>query len=236
MEPQNITLAVAFGAGILSFVSPCVLPLVPAYLGHLGGVAVGAGGAARTRRTLGHAALFVLGFATVFVGIWASIGLLGSAIPALLPAVRQIGGVLLIVMGLHVMGVFRIPLLYREKRFQLGMGHTPSPSFSFLVGLIFAAGWTPCIGPILGGIIGLATLSDTVAHGTYLLAAYAAGLGVPFLLAALSLEWLTRVARGVRRYYAAIEIASGAFLIAVGVLMLTNMFVRLPQYFTWGAV
>ncbi len=234
MDSQSLSLALAFGAGLLSFVSPCVLPLVPAYLGHLSGVAAGQK-PGRSSRTLAHAALFVLGFSTVFVALWTSIGLIGNVVPAFLPLLREVGGVILVAMGLHVAGVFRIPQLYSEKRIALGSGHSPSLPFSFLVGVIFAAGWTPCIGPVLSGIIGLATLSATVAQGAVLLAAYALGLGVPFLAAALSLEGLRRFTRRIRAHYALVEVVSGLFLIAVGVLMLTNMFVRLPQYFTFGA-
>ncbi len=234
MDSSGLTLALAFGAGLLSFVSPCVLPLVPAYLGHLSGAAGQTTGGGRGR-VLAHAVLFVLGFSAVFVALWTSIGLIGNVVPAFLPLFRQVGGIVLVAMGLHLTGVLKIPLLYRERRFQLGAGHSPSLPLSFLVGVIFAAGWTPCIGPVLAGIIGLATLSETVLRGTVLLVAYAAGLGVPFLLAAASLEGLIGVTRRIRAHYGLVEAVSGVFLIAVGVLMLTNMFVRLPQYFYFGA-
>ncbi len=233
-----VTAALAFGAGILSFLSPCVLPLVPAYIGHLAGASLSPG-APRIGRatTLSHALAFVLGFTTVFVLFWTIIRVIDLYVfPGFINYFRQVGGVVLIVMGLHVAGVFRIPLLFREKRFQLQRRGAPTLPISFVVGVLFAAGWTPCIGPILSGIIGLATFTDTMAQGAILLASYSLGLGVPFLLTGFALGSATLFLKRFNRYFGLVEIVSGAFLIAVGVLMVTGLFLRLPQYFNWGIV
>jgi cytochrome c-type biogenesis protein len=233
-----LSAVLAFGAGLLSFLSPCVLPLVPAYVGHLAGASLSPGAPTVSRATtLSHALAFVLGFTTVFVLFWTIIRLIDLYVfPGFVNYFRQVGGVVLIVMGLHVAGVFRIPLLYREKRFYLQRRGAPSLPMSFVVGVIFAAGWTPCIGPILSGIIGLATFTDTMAQGAVLLASYSLGLGVPFLVTAFALGSATLFLKRFNRYFGVIEVVSGVFLIAVGVLMFTGLFLRLPQYFNWGLV
>jgi cytochrome c-type biogenesis protein len=233
-----LSAVLAFGAGVLSFLSPCVLPLVPAYIGHLAGASLSPDAPAVQRATtLSHALAFVLGFTTVFVLFWTIIRVVDLYVfPGFVNYVRQIGGVVLIVMGLHVAGVFRIPLLYREKRIHLAPRGAPSLPMSFAVGVLFAAGWTPCIGPILSGIIGLATFTDTMAQGAVLLASYSLGLGVPFLVTAFALGSAALFLKRLNRYFGVIEAISGTFLIAVGVLMLTGLFLRLPQYFNWGIV
>ena len=241
MEIDSLSLVsaiVAFGAGVLSFLSPCVLPLVPAYIGHLAGASLSPGAPTIQRATtLSHALAFVLGFTTVFVLFWTIIRVVDLYVfPGFVNYVRQIGGVVLIIMGLHVAGVFRIPLLYREKRIYLAPRGAPSLPMSFVVGVLFAAGWTPCIGPILSGIIGLATFTDTMAQGAVLLASYSLGLGVPFLVTAFALGSAALCLKRLNRYFGVIEAVSGTFLIAVGVLMLTGLFLRLPQYFNWGIV
>jgi cytochrome c-type biogenesis protein len=233
-----LSAVLAFGAGLLSFLSPCVLPLVPAYVGHLAGASLSPGAPTVSRAaTLSHALAFVLGFTTVFVLFWTIIRVIDLYVfPGFVNYFRQVGGIVLIVMGLHVAGVFRIPLLYREKRFYLQRRGAPSLPMSFVVGVIFAAGWTPCIGPILSGIIGLATFTDTMAQGAVLLASYSLGLGVPFLVTAFALGSATLFLKRFNRYFGVIEVVSGVFLIAVGVLMFTGLFLRLPQYFNWGLV
>jgi cytochrome c-type biogenesis protein len=139
-------------------------------------------------------------------------------------------------MGFHIMGVWRIPFLEREFRAPFSLSGSASYPRSLLLGLLFAAGWTPCIGPVLAGIIGLASLRETVWEGTFLLLAYSAGLGIPFLGTALALDPATRLLKRVRRLSWAISLLSGLFLIGVGILMLTNMFARIPRYFYWGAL
>lgn len=234
MDTQNLSLLVAFGAGLLSFLSPCVLPLVPAYVGHLAGTSSLSAPESRRMVTMLHSVAFVLGFSLVFVGFWASIGLVGYVLPGYADLFRQVGGVVLIVMGLHEIGVLKIPFLYREFRMDLQLNSAATPVTSLLVGVAFAAGWTPCVGPVLAGIIGLASMSETVGQGTYLLIAYSLGLGVPFLATGLALSQASSLLNRLKRHLNLISIASGVLLVAIGLLMLSNSFRLLPQYFNWG--
>lgn len=275
-DNNNISIAVAFAAGLLSFLSPCVLPLVPAYLGHLIGVTTASGNredkiypttnhtaiAQATRKRVRllaftHASMFVLGFSLVFVTFWASIGLIGQLLPAYLRYIRPLGGIILIVLGLNMAGVFRISFLSRTFRLNLKRGGKEEPlsnttsqcsdnsrsqpglPASFFTGVIFAAGWTPCIGPVLGGIIGLASENPTAGQGTYLLIAYSLGLGVPFLLCAIALGQADRLLQRLNRRLnrtGLVSITSGLFVALVGILMLTNVFQTLPRYFNWMAL
>ena len=228
------TALVAFGAGIASFLSPCVLPLVPAYIGHLAGTSVSEEQDAQaTMRTVAHAAFFVLGFSTIFVLLWTLIGLVGWAIQGYTFYLRYVGGVILVVFGLHVAGVFRLRWLNQERRVYVNRSRPRSLLTSWLVGVTFAAGWTPCIGPILAGIIALATTRDTVGQGSLLLALYSAGLGIPFLLTAIGLSRAVPVLRWMNRHGHTVELVSGSFLIVVGVMLVTNTFAQLARYFTW---
>jgi len=234
IEVQPTSILVAFAAGLVSFISPCVLPLVPAFLGHLAGASLG--GEVARGRVFTHALAFVVGFSLVLTGIWVAIGLLGYFVRDYYDPLRQAGGALLVVLGLHALGIVHIPWLYEERRFHLVRKGPPSLPTSFLVGMVFAAGWTPCIGQILAGIIGLATLADTAWQGAYLLLAYSAGLGVPFLLAALALGRAAAAIKRLNRYSWAVSGVSGIFLIGVCLLMLTNQFVVINRYFQWGAL
>ncbi|MBI4201374.1 MAG: cytochrome c biogenesis protein CcdA [Chloroflexi bacterium] len=238
MGVEQVTLPIAFAAGVVSFVSPCVLPLVPAYVANLAGVSLSPGAPA-TRMRLApplHALFFVLGFTLVFVLFWTSLGLIGYLVQGYMPYIRFGGGVILIFMGFHVMGLWRIPFLERELRTPFSLNGKVSYPRSFFLGIVFAAGWAPCIGPVLAGIIGLASLRETVWQGAYLLIIYSLGLGIPFLATALAINPATRFLRRVNRYQWAISGVSGVLLIAIGVLMMTNMFVRIPKYFYWGAL
>ncbi len=232
MDSAGVSLLAALGAGVLSFISPCVLPLVPAYIGYLSGTVTGQEEERGRAATVWQALLFVLGFSSVFIVLGASAGLLGSGLNAYLPLLRQVGGLVLIVFGLHVMGVVKIPLLYREKR----LDYRPERrgwAASFLVGMVFALGWTPCVGPILAAILLLASDSATVGQGALLLTVYSIGLGLPFLATALALGSATRLLKRMNRYYHAIEIVSGLFLIIMGVLLFTNSLQRLVGLFYW---
>lgn len=220
----------AFVAGVLSFLSPCVLPLVPVYLGYLTGSTQHNGEVLR-RRTMIHAGAFVFGFGVIFVILGASVGLIGYYLLDLLPAALRVGGVLLIVMGLHLTGVIRIPLLYAEKRLDVGKTTEPTVWSSVLVGVVFGAGWTPCVGPVLGGILGLAAVSGTALQGAFLLTVYTAGLGIPFLLAAFGVDRILHTIRRVGPWLRGVEVASGLLLILVGVLIFTDQFTRLNSYF-----
>jgi len=222
---QNITFALAFAAGLLSFLSPCVLPLVPIYLGYLTGSSLGMveGEEAPPRRvTFLHALAFVSGFSVLFIALGASVGLVGYMLIDRIDLLAKIGGILVAVLGLHLIGVIKIPILYREKRLDVSRGGDPSYVASFVVGMVFAAGWTPCVGPVLAGILLLAGASGTVAHGAILLTVYSLGLGVPFLLTALLLSTAINQFRRLNRYMRVIEIASGLLLIAAGVLLFTG--------------
>ncbi len=236
----NISLVVAFVAGVVSFASPCCLPLVPAYVTYMVGTTpVGAPSARRV--ALQQALAFVLGFTVVFVALWASVGLVGYLLRDYVGILRQVGGAALIVMGLHVAGLINIQTLYRQATIPADrvMGTTragdgtlllqqPKLARSALFGVVFAAGWTPCVGPILGGIIGLASLRSSVGQGAVLLVVYALGLGLPFILVAVGATAVSRRLEWFRRHESAVSLVTGAMLIGVGFLMITNLLVKLP--------
>ncbi len=217
------TLTLAFAAGVLSFLSPCVLPLVPSYLAYVGGV--GAARGAMLRSSL----FFVLGFSLIFVGLGASASLLGGLLTAYRRELTLVGGVLIIFFGVMMLGV-RVPglqrLLGREARVRF-TGETRTPVGAVLLGMAFAAGWTPCIGPVLGSVLTLAGTSDGLGQGALLLAFYALGLAVPFVLAAVMLGSFTRVSSRFRRYLPWVERVSGAILIVAGVMLLTGTYTAL---------
>ncbi len=227
---MNIALIVlAFGAGFLSFVSPCVLPLVPIYIGYLSGAAVTPEGITVARReTLSHALAFILGFTTIFVAIWSALFALTQVIDKQL--LSHIAGLILIVFGVHMLGIIRIPFLYQEARVQVNMPELGYPR-SFLTGMAFAAGWTPCVGPMLSLILGAATQTTTALEGTALLLLYSAGLGAPFLLTAYALDTMTRRLKSFNRYLHTVEVISGILLIGMGLLLLFDKFQTLNAYF-----
>lgn len=228
MEAQTLGLVVAFTAGLLSFLSPCVLPLIPSYATFLTGMSLDeltdADQAGRARRAvLLHGSLFVLGFSLVFVALGASATFLGAMLRFYSDWVGRIGGVLLVVFGLYLLGVLRLPGAEREWRVQLAdrpVGYLGT----LLVGVAFGAGWTPCIGPVLGGILTLAATSGSVGQGVGLLAVYSLGLAVPFLLATLLLGRFLAGFGRFRRYLPWVSRASGALLLLMGVLLFTGSF------------
>ena len=231
---QNTSLLAAFTAGLLSFLSPCILPLIPAYLSFISGVSLNEmrreeSDAKFSLKVLPNALFFVIGFSFVFVALGASATFVGKLLVAELGILRRVAGVLVILLGLLVLGVFRIGFLDQEKRY-----HHRTKSFglfgSFLIGMAFAFGWTPCIGPILAAILFLASTKETVAQGIGLLGVYSAGLGIPFLLAALAVDRFLRVSSRIKRHFEAIKIVSGLLLIAVGILMLTNDLTRITEF------
>jgi len=227
-DPAALGAVVAFAAGLLSFLSPCVLPLIPSYIGFLTGMTLPEAGM-RRRLALVHALLFVSGFSLVFILLGASATALGRALYHYQIWVQRLGGVLIILFGLLCLGLFNIRALARERRFQLQrkpMGYLGSA----LVGMAFAAGWTPCIGPVLGGILGLAATAADVQRGMLLLAVYSAGLALPFLIAAVAvesfLEWFQRF----REFLPWVMRVSGLLLVVVGVLLVTGEFTRLAGW------
>ena len=223
---QNVTLLAAFAAGFLSFVSPCVLPLIPGYISFVSGVSVDEMRADTTPATSRlqvflTSVAFVIGFSLVFVALGASATAVGKFLFARLPLFSKIAGAVLIVFGLHTMGVFRLAFLETEKRVH-SQRKPAGPLGAVLVGVAFAFGWTPCIGPILGGILAIAGSKNSVTEGVTLLAVYSLGLGIPFLLTSLAINQFFGAAKRVRRYYHAIELASGALLIVIGVLIISG--------------
>jgi len=225
MPVENVTLFAAFAAGILAFISPCILPLVPIYIGYLSGSAVSETAPSRWV-TFAHALAFVLGFSLIFTVLGAAVGLLGGLLTTHMPLLRRASGLLLIVLGLSVAGVLKIPFLAQERQIQWQPA-SPSYPASILVGLVFALGWTPCVGPILGAILVLAGASETVAQGAFLLAIFSLGLGVPFLLVGLALGQMRGLLRRINRYGNVIYMISGGFLILMGLLLLTDVLFRL---------
>ena len=221
-------LAVALLGGVLSFLSPCVLPIVPPYLAYMAGTSIEdmRRGDGADRRVMTAAVFFVLGLSTVFLILGLAASAFGRIFLAYQREMGLVGGAVILLFGLHFLGVLRIPLLYREARFDAGdQGGTPLGAY--VLGLAFAFGWTPCIGPVLGSILSLAAQEGSVERGMRLMAFYAAGLGVPFLLTALFLRQALGVMAGLKRHMALIERLMGVLLLAVGLLMLTGGFTAL---------
>lgn len=227
-EPAALGIAVAFAAGLLSFLSPCVLPLVPSYVGFLTGMTLPEM-EGRRRIALLHALLFVAGFSLVFILLGASATALGRALNYYQVWLQRAGGVLIIAFGLICLGVVKAEWLTRDRRVHLE--HKPVGFLgSALVGIAFGAGWTPCIGPVLGAILGLAATSADLSRGMLLLAVYSAGLAVPFLLAAVAVERFLDWFQRFRQYLPWVMRLSGALLILVGLLLLTGEFTRLAGW------
>ncbi len=266
-EIGGISIFLAFAAGTLSVASPCVLPLIPAYLGYLTGAAIdspqtatataaaAAGGGGATTALGGnprdrqagqpspflHAVAFVSGFSLVLIAFGASIGLLGFFLGGNEFFIRdhqdtilKVAGGTLIVLGLHLSGVITIPFLDQERRLNVKTGDRVGYTRSFVVGSSFSAGWSPCIGPTLGLILGLAAASASVWHGMILLAVYSAGLAVPFLAMGLAFNSVRPVFNWLKRYMGIINYASGALLIVVGILIFTNSLINLNSLFNFG--
>jgi cytochrome c-type biogenesis protein len=239
IDAQQVTIPLALLAGLLSFISPCVLPLVPAYIGYMSGQAAnsltariaaesGSTGSTHSMPALSrwiillHGLAFVLGFSTVFVLLGIGVGALGQFARAIIGSgdwIGRIGGTLLVVMGLHMLGVIRIPFLYYDTRSQ----SAPLPELglfgSFLMGITFSVGWSPCLGPILSAILGLGLRSESVGSAAMLLTAYSIGLGIPFLLSALLLDQVTEQIKALRQHMRTVEIVSGILLIGIGLLV-----------------
>ncbi|ARE39188.1 hypothetical protein RGUI_1047 [Rhodovulum sp. P5] len=222
---------VALAAGLLSFLSPCVLPIVPPYLAYMGGISMGdltSGVAARGRAVI-SALFFVLGLSTVFLLLGFTASAFGAFFLQNQELFGRIAGLVVIVLGLHFVGLFRIGILDREARLDAG-DRGGSALGAYILGLAFAFGWTPCIGPQLGAILSLAASEANVARGTILLAVYAAGLGIPFLLAALFIQRAMGVMNRLKKHMGLIEKAMGALLIAVGLALLTGAFSALSYW------
>ncbi|MBI4420930.1 MAG: cytochrome c biogenesis protein CcdA [Gemmatimonadetes bacterium] len=233
----GVPVLAAAAAGVVSFLSPCVLPLLPGYLSFVSGISYAelAGEkdepgrrAALVRTVTPNAVLFVLGFTTVFVALGASATTLGRFLIGSFPTFTRIAGAVIILFGLHIVGVVRIPVLHREKRVQTKAAPRTLVG-SYTVGMAFAFGWTPCIGPILAAMLTLAATRETVSQGVALLTVYSLGLGVPFLVAALGVNYVLGFMSRFRRYVRGVEIAGGVLLVLVGVLVFANKLTWLSQ-------
>ena len=246
MEIAGVSVLVAFAAGLLSVASPCVLPMIPAYLGYLTGTSLeggerpaGAGQitdgrAASTPSPFLHAVSFVSGFSAVFVIFGVSLGVVGFFLRDQQDIILKVAGGSLVILGLHLTGVITIPFLDQERRLNVGTGSKVGYARSFVVGSAFSAGWSPCIGPTLGAILALAVSSGTVAQAAILLLAYAAGLAVPFLALGLAYSSVKPVYTRLRRYLGAVNYASGVFIIIIGILIWTDSIINLNSVFNFG--
>lgn len=230
----EVTYLAAVGAGVASFVSPCVLPLVPAYLSFISGasledVLAKERSAALARMVAVRAVAFVLGFSAVFVALGATATALGGFLTAHLDFFAKIAGALVILFGLHLTGLVPIKALYRERRVQVGT-RPMSLLGAFVIGVAFAIGWTPCVGPILGSILALAATQQSIGNGVALLAVYSLGLGLPFIAAGVAINSLLGLFKRVKRWARAIEIGTGGVLIIVGVIIMSGGFDQLGRY------
>ncbi|MFQ5901024.1 MAG: cytochrome c biogenesis CcdA family protein [Thermodesulfobacteriota bacterium] len=236
MEVHDVSIYLAFGAGFLSFISPCVLPLIPSYITFLTGISfeelTGDNNSAKIKSLiLLNSIMFIMGFSIVFIAMGASISLLGSYFSVYQGILRKVGGVIMAIMGLHIIGVVNFRFLQREKRLHIFKNNKSLGLLgSFFVGIGFAAGWTPCIGPILASILMVAGTSKTLGAGVGLLAVYSLGLAVPFLLVSLGIEHFLEHFHKIKKYFRIISITSGIFLIFMGVLIYSNYFAIFTGY------
>jgi len=232
---ENLNLLTAFLGGVISFLSPCVLPLVPAYMSFISGISFqdmtsATRSADEVKLVMLKSIVFILGFSLVFILLGATATFVGKFLLTHMQTIMKIAGVIIIIFGLHTARVFQIPFLNYEKRF-----HTSGSELSYLgifaLGLAFAFGWSPCIGPILAAILAMASVQDTVMKGVFLLTAYSLGLGVPFFLTGIATNWFLRVFSGIKRHFRTVEIISGLFLIVIGVMFFFNWFTQLSSLF-----
>jgi cytochrome c-type biogenesis protein len=233
-QPIQVSLVAAFLAGLVSFVSPCVLPLVPSYITFITGLSFDELTAAETgprvrRATLIHSLAFIVGFSLVFISLGATATAVGQFLREHQDTVRIVGGVLIVFFGLYLTGLFKIPALSRERKVHLS-GKPLGVLGSVLVGITFAAGWTPCIGPILASILLYASTAKTVGTGVLLLSVYSLGLGVPFLIASLGMNSFLAASKGLRRSLHTIEVVSGVVLIVFGISLVTNVFAHFVAF------
>jgi cytochrome c-type biogenesis protein len=229
MDISQITVWLAFLAGLASFLSPCVFSLVPAYVGYLGGRAAGASVQPNRWLTFSHGLAFVLGFSFVFVTLGVAASFAGGLLYDLRYWLAKIGGIVVIIFGLHMIGIFHIPFLAYDTRVQ----QAPDPKLGYLssalMGVFFSAGWSPCVGPVLGAILTLAINGGSISLGATLLSFYSAGLAIPFLIAALGIGWVTTTLRKYKNVMRYVEIGMGIILVIIGVMLLTGIFSLIAQ-------
>jgi cytochrome c-type biogenesis protein len=233
---ENVNLLTAFAFGILSFVSPCVLPIVPGYLSFISGVSFdemqSSSNRAKIRnRILANSIFFILGFSIVFIALGASATFIGKFLHEQINIISKIAGAIIVIFGFHMIGIYKIPFLNYEKRFQTDA--KPLGYFgALIVGLAFAFGWTPCIGPILAAILAIASQQETIGQGIVLLTTYSLGLGIPFLLTSLSLTAFYNVFNKLKKHLHKLEIIGGILLVIVGILIMTNYLTIISGYFS----
>jgi cytochrome c-type biogenesis protein len=232
----GVSLIAAFTAGLVSFLSPCVLPLVPGYISMISGASVqdlkDGADAGLLRKVLLHSLLFIAGLSLVFILLGATATWMGQFLLSRMAVLGKIAGVVIIIFGLHMTGLLKIGLLYSDKRFH-SAGKKASPGGAFVIGMAFAFGWTPCLGPIIATILTIAANQSTVLAGVALLAVYSAGLAVPFLLTSLGLNHFLRFYQRFRSHLRQVEVFGGIVLIILGAMILTNQFTRLAGYLSF---
>jgi len=230
MDIARVTIGLAFLAGLASFLSPCVFSLVPAYIGYLGGRAAGGEATASNRFvTFTHGLAFVLGFSFVFITLGVASSAFGHLLFDLRFVLSKVGGIIVMIFGLHMIGVFRIPFLEYDTRVQQMPDRKWGYLSSALMGVFFSAGWAPCVGPVLGAILTLALNGGSISTGVSLLSAYSAGLAIPFLLAALGLGWVSVTLRKYGKVMHYIEVALGVILVVIGIMLFAGVFERIAQ-------
>lgn len=233
---HQLSLPIALVAGLVSFLSPCVLPLVPGYISMLSGASMdelkAGGDAALGARVFRNAIAFVIGFSVVFISLGASATAVGAFLLARRTVFNVVAGIVIIIFGLHLTGLIKIPFLYRDARLNAG---APKRGVlgAFVLGFAFAFGWTPCIGPILAGILAVAATRSTVFEGMFLLAVYSAGLAIPFLLTSLGVGRFLKFYGRFKKHLQAVEVGSGVLLILIGILIAFNRFTILSGYLTF---
>jgi len=230
----NLSLGLAFLAGLASFLSPCVFSLVPAYVSYLSGQSIAAmknsQDNAKKLGTFTHGIAFVMGFSLVFISLGLTASAIGGALYFLRDYLAKIGGIVVIIFGLHLTGIIRIPFLEYDVRVQSQRRGGRTYLSSFLMGIFFSAGWSPCVGPVLSAILTMAIQGGSLAEGTKLLSAYSAGLAIPFLIAALGIGWVTKILQRYSKLTHYIEIIMGVILIIVGIMLFLGVLATLNQY------
>ena len=235
MQGQDITLFYALGAGFLSFVSPCVLPLIPSYIAFITGISFeDLSDDAKAKRkeilkvTMTNSLFFIIGFSIIFISLGALSTYIGGFLKSNQRLIQIIGGAIIVILGVHILGIFKVKQLYMDKRIHISKKPRGIIG-SILVGMTFAAGWTPCIGPILGSILILASQNETVMQGIILLAVYSLGLAVPFFLSSVLFTGFLTASSKIKKYFHVIEIISGGLLVIIGILLITGIFNRIFQ-------
>ena len=232
MDAVNVTFGLALLAGLASFLSPCVLALVPAYIGYLGGRSVSPDGTVVENRwvTFSHGVAFVIGFSLIFITLGAAASLLGRFLFDIREWIARVGGVVIVIFGLHTIGIINIPFLNMDTRRQYNPNANSGYLSSVLMGVFFSAGWAPCVGPVLGAVLTLAISGAEVTQGVFLLTAYSIGLAIPFLLAALGVGRVAELMRTHTRAIRAFSVATGVLLVIIGVMLFTGTLERLAQF------